>query len=75
MSTLLEEMQAQVDCEQYKSWNNIKCYKTHGDLDWYLLKCKQYGLEPKFIDEGVYLAKGDGFEFEYCEHDIVYAIN
>ena len=74
MKTLLEEMQAQADCKEYTAWNGKKCYRTFGNLAWYVLKCNQYELEPKQDGDFHYTAKGNGFEFEYCEHDIIYAV-
>ena len=74
MITLLEEMQAQADCEKYISWRGKTCYRTHGDLSWYMLKCKQYLLTPEHVECGNYTAKGNGFEFDYIEHDIIYAV-
>jgi hypothetical protein len=73
MKTLLQEMQEQENCKKYTAWNGKTCYRMYGDLDYYFLKCVQYGLKPKMQGDFSYTAKGDGFEFEYCEHDIIYA--
>ena len=73
--TLLQEIKSQPDCEKYTAWNGKTCYKTWGILAWYLLKCKEYRLTPKQIGDFCYLAKGNGYEFEYCENDIIYAID
>jgi hypothetical protein len=74
MNELLNEIKAQEDCTEYKSWQNRTCFRTIGNLDWYFVKCSQYGLEPKWVDDFSYTAQGKGFEFDYCEHDIIYAI-
>jgi hypothetical protein len=73
MKTLLDEIKEQKLCYKYISFTGKTCYRTYGDLSWYLLKCKQYGLQPKQKGDFYHTAKGDGFEFDYCEHDIVYA--
>lgn len=73
MKTLLDEMKKQEDCTEYKAYSGKICYKTYGDLDYYFLKCAEYGLNPKIQDDYSYTAKGDGFEYEYFEHDIIYA--
>ena len=73
MKTLLDEIKEQEDCTEYKAYSGKICYKTYGDLDYYFLKCAEYGLNPKIQDDYSYTAKGDGFEYEYFEHDIIYA--
>lgn len=72
---LLQEIKNQVDCVRYLSCTDKICYKTFGNLSWYFLKCNQYGLNPKREGNHYYTAKGDGFEFDYCEHNIIFAID
>ena len=75
MQELLKEIKKQPDVKEYISWRGRKCYMTYGDLDWYFLKCSQYDLEPKMEGDFPYTAKGNGFEFQYCEHDIILSID
>lgn len=72
--TLLQRVQEQPDCEKYTSWRGRTCYKTVGTFQWYMLMCGVYGLEPRCIEASYYIAEGNGFDFEYIEHDIIYAI-
>ena len=74
MQKLLNEIKKQEDCTTYTAQNGKTCFRTIGNLDWYFLKCSQYELEPKWIDDFSYTAKGNGFEFDYCEHDIILAL-
>ena len=74
MEELLKEIKSCVDCIEYISKDGKLCYKTSGDLMWYLNKCNQYLLSVKRTENG-YIAKGKGFEFEFCENDIIYAID
>ena len=75
MKELLNEIKAQENCTKYTSWQGKTCYRTSGSFNWYNLKCYEYGLEPKWIGDFHYSAKGKGFTFEYCEHSIIYVID
>ena len=74
MIRLLDEIKSCVDCIEYISKDGKLCFRTCGDLMWYLNKCNQYGLDVKRNENG-YIAKGNGFDFEFCENDIIYAVN
>lgn len=56
MKSLLEEIQAQPDCTEYKSWRGRTCYRTFGSLAWYFLKCEQYALFVEYVGAGIYKA-------------------
>ena len=73
--TLLQEIQEQPDSKKYIAWNGKTCYKTFGTLAWFFLKCEEYGLKIESKSYYVQTAKGNGFEFEYCEGDIIYAVD
>ena len=75
MEELLKEIKNCVDCFEYISKDGKLCYKTSGDLMWYLLKCNKYGLKVDRNNDYGYIAKGNGFELEFCENDIIYAVN
>ena len=75
MKGLLEEIKGFADCFEYISKDGKLCYRTCGDLMWYLLKCNKYGLKVDKNNDYCYIAKGNGFEFEFCEGDIIYAID
>jgi hypothetical protein len=37
--------------------------------------CSRAGLEPKWTGDLTYEAKGDGFEFEWVEEDVILALD
>lgn len=74
MDELLKEFKAQADYITYKNRRGETCHRTYGNLDWYFLKCRECGLNPKMKSDFSYTAKGDGFELVYCERDVILAI-
>lgn len=62
------------ECTEYVSHNGDKCFRVFGSLSWYFLKCSQCGINPKFED-GYYTAKGNDFDLDYVERDIILAIH
>ena len=72
MKRLLDEIKGCADCFEYISKDGKLCFRTCGDLMWYLNKCNQHLISVKRNGNG-YIAKGKGFEFEFCEGDIIYA--
>lgn len=61
------------DAEEYTSWQKIKCFRQFGRFDWFLLECEKLGLEKiDCLSSGLhYEAKGNGFNLEYIEGDII----
>lgn len=60
------------DAEEYTAHNGKICYSTFGDLDYYLLLCSKFNLEPKPITSGLsYEAENESVCLDYCEHDII----
>lgn len=63
------------DCTEYTASSGKRCLRTVGTYVWYALMCEYAGIEPK--DESAYnsTATGNGYELEYCEHDIILAFD
>lgn len=67
---------SQADCEEYISVNGNRCFGTYGDANWYYLICHKCGITPKHVESGLLMtAIGDGYILEWCEHDIILAID
>ena len=56
----------------YTAWNGKMCYRMFCDLDYYFIKCKQFGLKPKAISAGLsYEATNEYLDLDWCEHDLI----
>lgn len=75
MKTIFDEIQADENAIQYKAYNGNLCYRTFGNLDYFILLCSKYNLDIKFKSQYQATADGKGFSLEYCEHDIIFAID
>ena len=75
LNELIAKFKSYEDCEEYTSHSGKKCYRTYGDLGYYLYLCYKYNLKTESTGDFSKIAKGNGFELEYCEHDIILAID
>lgn len=75
LKTIERRFRAQADCEEYTAQSGRRCLRTVGTYAWFALMCEYVGIEPK--DESAYnsTATGNGYELEYCEHDIILALD
>lgn len=58
------------EAERYTSWDGRTCYRTFADLEWYFKKCKEFGVQPKCVDDFSWEAENDEIELSYCEGDV-----
>lgn len=75
LQQLIEKFKSYCGCEEYTSARGKKCYRTFGNLDWYLLQCAEMGIDSKWTGDFYHEAQGDGFTLEYVEHDIILALD
>lgn len=76
LADLKQRFRAQPDNEEYTAQNGRRCLRTVGNYAWFALLCEQAGIEPRWIESGLYATDdGDGFTLSYCEHDITLAFN
>ena len=68
-------MKEDPDVTEYIAHSGKKCYKVAAPLQWYFLMCSRAGIEPKWTGDLTYEAKGDGFEFEWVEEDVILALD
>lgn len=74
LKDLKQRFRAQPDNEEYTAQNGRRCLRTVGNYAWFALLCEQAGIEPRWIESGLYAtADGDGFSLSYCEHDVTLA--
>ena len=51
------------------------CYRSYGSFAYYSLLCEQLNIKIKCVSSGLsYEAKGNGYELEWVEHDIILAL-
>ena len=72
---LVKVMKEDPDVTEYIAHSGKKCYKVTAPLQWYFLMCSRAGIEPKWTGDLTYEAKGDGFEFEWVEEDVILALD
>ena len=72
---LVKVMKEDPDVTEYIAHSGKKCYKVAAPLQWYFLMCSRAGIEPKWTGDLTYEAKGDGFEFEWVEEDVILALD
>ena len=56
---------------EYTAHNGNICYRTVGNLDYYLLLCERHNLNPKWTGDFLYEANEGCFGLDYYEHDII----
>lgn len=72
---LEQKFREQPDCTEYTAISGKRCLRTVGNYAWFALLCEQAGIEPRWIESGLYAtADGDGFSLSYCEHDVALAV-
>jgi hypothetical protein len=72
---LVKAMKEDPNVTEYIAHSGKKCYSVTAPLQWYFLMCSRAGLEPKWTGDLTYEAKGDGFEFEWVEEDVILALD
>lgn len=61
---------------EYTAVSGKKCYRTVvGNEITYQKYCKLYGLDMQWVGDFHYTAKGDGYELDYVERDMILAID
>lgn len=61
---------------EYIAASGKKCYRTVvGNEITYQEYCKLYGLDMRWVCDFHYTAKGDGYELDYVERDMILAID
>lgn len=75
LQELIEEFKVQPDCREYTAVSGKRCYSTFGSLAWYFLKCAEVGIDSKWTGDFLHEAQGNGFALDYCEHDVILALD
>lgn len=71
---LIEKFSEYPDCKKYTAWSGKTCYKTIGSLSWYFLLCDMCGISWKMTGDFTATAKGNGYELEWVEEDVILAL-
>lgn len=58
----------------YIAHNGTTCYRTFGPFAWFELVCKKFNLAWEMENSYCAIARGDGYTIDYCEHDIILAL-
>lgn len=61
--------------DSYIAHDGTTCYRTFGPFAWFELVCGKFNLAWEMLNSYYATAKGNGFTIDYCEHDIILALN
>ena len=72
---LIKEITEDPDAVRYISHEGKECYRIFAPYEWYEMMCQKAGLEPKWVEDFKCEARGNGFDFDWVEEDVILALD